>query len=73
VLKIKAITKITVRTIFVHLQKKVLPLRRKIWHKKSIVLKMETATYRIEIDCLGEDNYRYRSWKVDAPQVPNPI
>ncbi|MDR1681456.1 MAG: hypothetical protein LBS12_06720 [Prevotellaceae bacterium] len=33
---------------------------------------METATYRIEIDCLGEDNYRYRSWKVDAPQDAKP-
>jgi hypothetical protein len=41
-------------------------------HPPRPILKMETASYRIEIDCLGEDNYRYRSRKVDAPQDAKP-
>ena len=33
---------------------------------ESPVLEWETDTYRIRVDALGNDNYRYAAWKIEA-------
>ena len=49
-----------------------LRLHIKLREFESPVLEWETDTYRIRVDYLGSDTYRYSAWKVDAPRSDRP-
>ena len=52
------------------MRKKIIEAERKTLHEsiqayEQPILIMETSTYKIRIDDLGNENYRYASWKLD--------
>ena len=49
-----------------------LRLHRSLRSFESPVLEWETDTYRIRVDALGSDTFRYAAWKTEAPRGSNP-
>ena len=47
-------------------------LHTKLHEFESPVLEWETNTYRIRVDHLGSDTYRYSAWKIYAPRSDRP-